>query len=147
MKSSIKVDYASIYGDNLQDKQPVVRVEVFESDDPRDTLLACIFKEKSQLSVWKRAATNTFIISEKNRFQQVADIASDVFLTLITAFPHKQDINMCTGADEIHFEITVPDPPLKRSKGKDRITLNSLNDLNVIRELVADFKEFIGANS
>lgn len=143
MKSSIKVDYASIYNNDLGEKQPTVRVDLFESDDPRDTLLHCIFKENAQLNLRKREHQNTFIIYEKTKSEYVCELASYCFQTLLALFPKYESMILCTASEEIYFEISVSDPPLRRSKGVDRYKLNGMAVNNIMRELVNDFNEFV----
>ena len=41
MKSSIRIDYLDPLGNGIQ---PVIKVEIIKSDDPRDTLLSHLFQ-------------------------------------------------------------------------------------------------------
>jgi len=146
MKSSIKVDYASIYDSNLGDREPIVRVDVIQSDDPRDTLVGCIFKPNVVLGVQKRecveivgGSKDTYIIYAKNRFSQVCDLLSPVF-TSLSVLSTIADLIMVTSHEEIYFSYEKDGK--KRSKGLDRFALNSMDDLSIIRAAVSDFKEF-----
>lgn len=147
MKSSIKVDYASIYESNLGEREPIVRVDVIQSDDPRDTLLNCIFKPGVVLAVQKREPVETvggskdvYIIYSKNRFSQVCDLLSPIFSALVFLTPNSEDMIMVTSNDEFYFSYNKDNK--KRSKGLDRYSLNTMDDYTVIKMAVADFKEF-----
>lgn len=150
MKSSIKVDYASIYDSGLGEREPIVRVELFQSDDPRDTLLNCIFKPDVVIGVQKREIETperkeTYVIYVKNRFTQVCELLSPVFTALASIYPDINRLIMVTSSEEIYFEKEPTDKKeqRRRSKGLDRYKLNGMKDLDIIKTATTDFTDFI----
>ena len=151
MKSSIKVEYDYLFS-ALDDKQPIVKVRLSQSDDPRDTLLNCIFSKKSKLGFSFREVTESeevYVLYAKNRYEQVCNIAENVFEVLSATLKEQSDLTMCTSSTEIYFEnvtsqTCVPNNiKYKRSKGCNRELLNSLDDKDIIKGLVADFTAFM----
>lgn len=150
MKSSIKVDYDSVFTGHLGDKEPVIKVKIQDSDDPRDTLIRCIFTPTSKYEVKLREQTNegdVYVIYAKNRYTQVCDLWSNVFLTMIHTLPDASAITMITSNDELYFERQGHADKYIRSKGCKREEMNFISDTEVIRSSVNDFVAFTSAKN
>lgn len=149
MKSSIKVAYASKWEQGLGEKEPVVRVEVFNDDtDPRDSLLKYIFTPTTKLDITVSTEENpnpsqVYILSVKNRYSQVCDMLETVFAALSLTQPEPEELTMCTANIEIYFERVNAGTKKKRSKGLNRDEINSLPNYEIIKLAVADFKDFL----
>jgi hypothetical protein len=149
MKSQIRVDYRYRYSGNFGEKEPIVKVDVEQSDDPRDSLLAEIFHgDPPRVSIFKSwdekvSKATTYFISRKTKLEQVTDIGSEVFQVLIETVKDKTGLIFVTGADYHWFEKE----PLSggegsRSKGVNREELSTLDDREVRIRFVQDFLEF-----
>lgn len=145
MKSSLKVDYRSRYSGNLGDKEPIVRIDVEESEDPRDSLLAEIFNgEVPKVLVFKsfeeKIHGTTYLIAKKSRYEQVCDIGSQVYQVLLETVKDKTGLIYVTGSDFHWFERDLKE--ITRSKGLRRDELSQLPDREVMIQFVQDFLEF-----
>lgn len=129
MKSQIKVDYKSRYGDgDFGEKEPLVRVDVVQSDDPRDTLLYEIFRDDGFLKIGGSSinpanSVKQFVLfRRKEREIWINDIMSPMFLALVKYTGI--NANFVTGSDNMWFELV--DDYSVRSKG---ITERELNNI------------------
>lgn len=144
MKSSIKVDYDSVFTGDVGNKEPVIKVKIQDSDDPRDTLIRCIFTPTSKYEVRLRENSSegdVYIIYAKNKYAQVCDLWSNVFLTMIHTIPDASTITMVTSNDELYFERYSLDK-YTRSIGYKREEMNYIPDDKIIRYAVKDFIDF-----
>lgn len=144
MKSSIKVEYDSVFTDNLGDKEPIIKVKIQDSDDPRDTLIRCIFTPTSKYDVKLKETTNegdVYVIYSKNRYSQVCDLWEQVFNVMIHTID-AYDVIMCTSNSEIYFE--KQSLHYRRSLGGNRDEMcNGMPDKEIIRKSVVDFTTFV----
>ncbi len=154
MKSSIKVDFRSRYSGAITDKEPLVKVEVVPSEDPRDSLLADIFQgDPPKISIFRfitDPSSNdtggvTYFICKKERLEQVYDIGSQVFEVLIESADEKLDtIVYVTGSDETWFESALEQGGNgRRSEVIKRNDLLHLSDKEVRRKYAQTFIKFI----
>lgn len=144
MQSSINVDYDSIFSGNLGNREPVIKVKIQDSDDPRDTLIRCIFTPTSKYEVRLKETGNegdVYIIYAKNRYAQVCDLWSNAFLTLIHTLSDS-NVNFITSNDELYFERQGDTEKYIRSKGCKREEINFIPDSEIIKLAVNDFVSF-----
>lgn len=155
MKSQIKVDYKSRYGDgDFGDKEPIIRVDVIESEDPRDTLLNEIFRDQGFQKIGagkispKGSANDQVIIFRRTpREIWINDLASPIYLGL-TKYSGIDAI-MVTGHNGIWFELSkdsavrsdVLSNDFMESLRFDLITDNQ-RDLKFVERLVEIWKQF-----
>lgn len=159
MKSQLKVDYKSRYNDGeFGEKEPLIRVELVRSEDPRDALLNEIF-EKDEIfpplaasRIKEENGERTFFIYKKSTKSLLCDLLSNVHLAL--AKYSGLDVHFCTSHDEYYFELASNYQV--RSKGVSReIYFEGLQtysnspdaDRNkyymlYIEQVVKDFKDF-----
>lgn len=118
MESKIKVDYASRFGKHVGDeKEPVIRIELLESEDPRDTLLTEIFKDgiftnleaiqmnhhiKYDDSDPKKLEPLTYFIVPKTDNQKVYELAHVTWRTLMAYSGIECELSSWSG--EYRFE-------------------------------------------
>lgn len=162
MKSTVKVDFRSRYGDdNFGTKEPLIRVEVEPSDDPRDTLLQEIFWGDfvpigASLTNPSSVGPNdrkTYRIYRKNRSEQLCELAGHVH-TSLCAFADLPCV-MITSNDEIYFEEEgnkfMKDGSSsamggRRSKGISRSEHEyDTSDFEFLKLITKDFKDFLNS--
>lgn len=132
MKSSIKVDYKSRYGGDFGEKEPIIKVSLISSEDPRDTLLEEIFKEKDPfcksiqafaINPDQKVGEREFVIfSRKWRERMINDIGSPMFMALTRYTGIEAEF--VTSHDEVYFNL-VSDYKV-RSKGIKNYEIESL---------------------
>lgn len=112
MKSSIKVDYKSRYGDgDFGDKEPLITINIVESDDPRDTLINEIFRDEGFAKIAgiergpssKNPQKQYVIFRKSDRERWINDFISPMYQALVKYTGI--DANFVTGHDNIWFEL------------------------------------------
>ncbi len=147
MKSTIKVDFSSRFGDgDFGSKEPLIKVDLISSDDPRDTLLGELFREtfpklaSAQMNPSQSGGVKTFKVFLKKRPEQLCDIASSIHSTLGAYF--NMNTIMVTSYNEMYFEEVKEDNSVGvRSKGIDRGQYEYEDDLVFIKAFTQDFKD------
>lgn len=149
MKSSIKVDYDSIFTGSLGNKEPVIKVKIQDSEDPRDTLIRCIFSPTSKYEILLRNQSkegDEYVIYSKNRYAQVCQLWENVYNVMIHTLPDASAISMCTSNDELYFDMQGTEK-YTRSTGCKREEMNYIPDNEVIKNAVNDFNLFIAVKN
>jgi len=156
MKSLIRVDYKSRFGDgNFGDKEPLIRIDLLESDDPRDTLISEILKGEtypkigaSQIneSLVSPDGKKTYVLYRKNDMEWLCEMASTAFSAL-AGYSGMENVIMVTSEKEFYFELS--DNSKVRSKGTERMRLyladsimRQERDHEFVKRLAADWKDF-----
>lgn len=146
MQSTIKVEFNSIFSNPKGDKEPMIRVDLLQSDDPRDHLINSIFST-GKLHIQKvdegKDDHPVWVISSKNRHSHIYDLVSNVHdVMLKTVSPDETNIVLVTSHDEFYFDNSELGTGIKRSKGFKRDSLLSMADRDIIQLAVNDFKSF-----
>lgn len=156
MKSTIKVDYKSRYGDgDFGDKEPIIRVDLVESDDPRDTLIHEIFRDEDFARIAgvergpssKNPQKQYVIFRRGDRERQINDFMSPIFSGLIRYTGIEAEF--ITSSDELYFALAKDNKI--RSKGINDKELSEIKygnfsthmkDVVFIDRVVEEWKDF-----
>lgn len=154
MKSTIKVTYESRFDGNLNffaPKEPVIKIELERSDDPRDILVEEVLGRSlyPNLGTMKvlpyEAAIKTnkevYLIYRKNRSEELCDIASNVYLTL--CYFHTKYLKLIVSDDRFYFEVEESKNRKKSSIGVNRQEFEGRSDTDFRTALVEDFKDLL----
>lgn len=154
MKSTLKVTYESRFDSNLNffaPKEPVIKIELERSDDPRDILIEevlgrSIYPNLGTMKVQAYEATiktnkEVFLIYRKNRAEELCDIALNVYLTL--TYFHPKNLKLITTDDRFFFEVEETKNRKKASAGINRQEFEGKSDIDFRTALIEDFKDFV----
>lgn len=156
MKSSIKVDYKSRFGEHFPEKEPIIKVVLEKSDDPRDTLLGEIFDKdpfckRIGISRISEDPETYTIYKRSDREYKINDIFSPAFTTLCKYSGIAA--TMVTSSDKMWFELEGN--PRIKSKGFDKLEFyktaycstpsaegENAAELRLFQAIVEDWKDF-----
>jgi hypothetical protein len=151
MKSQIKVDYSGLHaGLDNENKKPVIRINLQQSDDPRDTLLNDLVTPKTVFGfILKSEDSNskTYLLYAQERAEQLYKLATMIYNVckhLDNNFGLRQNqINIELAMSPTEYYFTCPNSQVAdswiRSNGVDRDKAGFMNDDEFIAALTADY--------
>ncbi len=156
MKSTIKVDYKSRYGDgDFGDKEPLITVNIIESDDPRDTLINEIFRDEgfAKIAVIERGPSSKnpekqyVIFRRSDRERWINEFINPMYQALAN-YTGIEAI-FVTGHDNMWFELSKESNV--KSNGISQREVDNIRyefneshkrDVAIIDRVVAEWKQF-----
>jgi len=150
MKSTIKVSYQARYGNNTE-REPVIKVDVAESDDPRDLLLKDLFEDGASIGMSRERIAGrilgpnekreeTILFYRKKPHELIHEISFDVIKVIDLMYPAYRFIHVYDGIQNFYFTTE-----LEEKFKSDQININHLlfSNPDVIRKaFVSNFGEF-----
>lgn len=103
MESSIKIEYSGIHeGLEFENKRPVIKIDLKQSDDARDSLLNDLITDQTVLGFHKKKA-NVFVLYAKPRYFQISELAVHVF-NVVKHLQKSDKLKLITSSTEFYFE-------------------------------------------
>lgn len=160
MKSTSKFDYDSRYGSGgFGPREPLIRVELDISDDPRDKLAQEMFEGDEypimgchRLVPIVGQISNSFLIYRKKRSERLAETASNTY-TVLQKLDGRDFLHVCSN-DKFFFEKGSGNFDGNLSASQKRVISKGISresweygpyheaEQEMIKAIIADYKEF-----
>jgi len=146
MRSTLKVAYQDRFGHPKGTKEPVIRIELVKTDDPRDTMLEDLVDLNSELGIMSLGyeptamvgASPTFLIYKKSISEQAGEIMFDVFQTL--NLEHGDRFKTVYHSGVYYFELNKSSEYRSKGVRLEDYYFNFTVDFKTA--LINDFKDF-----
>jgi hypothetical protein len=149
MKSTIKVSYQPRYG-NYTEREPVIKVDLAESDDPRDLLLKDLFEDGASIGLSRERVTErsigpngeeeTILFYRKKPHELIHEISFDVIQMIGLLYPAYRFIHVYDGIQNFYFTTELEEK--FRSEEMNINHLLNCNPYEIRKAFVANFREF-----
>jgi hypothetical protein len=150
MKSTIKVSYQARYGNNSE-REPVIKVDLAESDDPRDLLLKDLFEDGASIGMAREQKSNraigpegeqeTILFYRKKPHELIHEISFDVIQLLDLIYPEYRFIHVYDGIQNFYFTTELDEHFKSEEININHILWSSPNDIRKV--FISNFKEFL----
>ena len=149
MKSTLKVSYQCRYG--LSDREPVIKVDLAESDDPRDLLLKDLFEDGASIGIAREQKSNravgpegeeeTILFYRKKPHELVHEVAFDVIQIIDLMYPDYRFLLIYDGIKNFYFTTHLDEHFKSEEMDINHLIWHGPHDIR--KNFVANFKRFL----